>query len=251
MVNFNKVKNVFLYGMSRLRTKELQDEYINWLSFANAGMMNKGNMYCVDFAIQHLPSAAPIIEIGCFCGLSTNITSYLLAKHHKNNHIIACDKWIFEGAEGSDGFLGNSDLTHSNYKEFVRNSFIRNVKTFSKSNLPYAIEEFSDDFFQLWNDNKTCKDVFNREITLGGNISFAYIDGNHSYEFAKRDFLNVDKNLEPGGFVFFDDSADYYSFGSSTLMREIKRNKAYELIMKNPNYLFRKKWGYNSIPRQL
>ena len=63
-----QLKNVLLYGLFRLKSKELQDEYSNWLSLANAGMMNKGNIYCVDFALQHLPSTAPIVEIGCFCG---------------------------------------------------------------------------------------------------------------------------------------------------------------------------------------
>lgn len=88
--------------------------------------------------------------------------------------------------------------------------------------------------------NQTVSDVFGRDINLGGKISFCYIDGNHTYEFAKRDFDNVDKYLELGGFVLFDDSSDLDPFGLTRLMKEIVRNRDYELVMKNPNYLFKK-----------
>ena len=82
--------------------------------------------------------------------------------------------------------------------------------------------------------------VFERNITLGGSISFAFIDGNHSYDFAKRDFENTDKFLEPGGFILFDDSADNCTFECRHLMKEIEVNPNYEMVVKNPNYLFKK-----------
>ncbi|TAF67025.1 MAG: class I SAM-dependent methyltransferase [Cytophagales bacterium] len=233
-----KIQQVVGYGYHRLRTQELQDEYINWLCFANAGMLNKGNAYLMDLAIAQLPTQNPIIEIGSFCGLSTNVISYLLKKHNKKNTIFCSDKWIFEGSDNQN--VGNSDISHEKYRHFVKESFMRNVQMFAHDTLPYAIEEFSDDFFALWKQKTALKEVFGREVTLGGAISFAYIDGNHTYDFAKRDFENVDAHLDKGGFILFDDSADYYDFGSAKLMKEIKRNPNYEFIKKNPNYLFRK-----------
>ncbi len=84
-------------------------------------------------------------------------------------------------------------------------------------------------------------DVFGREAALGGPISFCFVDGNHTYDFAKRDFTNVDEFLAPGGFILFDDSYDYRNeFGLTPLMREIERNPRYELVAKNPNYLFKR-----------
>jgi len=233
-----KIIDVVRYGLARLKTKKLDDEYLNWLEFANAGMLAKGNLYSFNYAIENLPSDNPIVEIGSFCGLSTNIMSYLLKKHSKNNKIFSSDKWIFEGA--GDDKLGNSDVTHNEYKEFVRDSFFRNVKMFSKDNLPHTIEEISDDFFALWEENKNVKDVFERDVRLGGKISFCFIDGNHSYDYVKRDFENTDKFLEKGGFILFDDSADYYDFGSSKLMKEIKNNDNYRVVLKNPDYLIQK-----------
>ncbi len=99
---------------------------------------------------------------------------------------------------------------------------------------------FSDDFFDLWKKNKLVADVFDRKIQLGGGISFSYIDGNHSYEYAKRDFKNTDKYLDTGGYILFDDSSDSDPFGLSRLMKEISKNERYKLIIKNPNYLFKK-----------
>ena len=219
---------------------DISNEYINWLCFANAGILDRGNLYCFDDAIKNLSSDHPVVEIGSFCGLSTNIIAYYLMKHHKDNKVITSDKWIFEGAE-KGGTLGDSTILHSDYRSYVKESFIRNIRMFSPHNLPFAIEATSDEFFKLWEANSTYSDVLGREIELGGEISFCYIDGNHTYEFAKRDYVNTDKYLEKGGFVLFDDSSDDSPYGCKHLMGEIINSGHYELVIKNPNYLFRKK----------
>lgn len=87
-------------------------EYMNWLTFANAGILSRGNLYCFDYAIRNLPSTAPIVEIGSFCGLATNMITYLKEKYDVRNPLVTCDKWIFQGAE-SGGMLGWTSL--SNY----------------------------------------------------------------------------------------------------------------------------------------
>ena len=228
------------FGAKKEPVKKLDNEYLKWLSFANAGMLDPGNIYSFDYIIKNLPSDNPIIEIGSFCGLSTNTMSYFLEKHKKKNNIMTSDKWIFEGSENG-GSIADSNISYPDYKTFVIDSFKRNVKFFSKSNLPFSIEVFSDEFFELWQNKATVKDIFNREIKLGGGISFAYIDGNHTYDFAKRDFENTAKFLDIGGFILFDDSSDKSSFGCGPkLMNEILENKDFELVFKNPNYLFRK-----------
>ena len=221
------------------KPKALDDEFLNWLSFANAGMLSHGNSYCVDYAIKRLPTDNPIIEIGSFCGLSTNVIAYLLKKHSRQNKIFTSDRWIFEGAE-KGGTLGTSEIKHSDYRSFVMDTFKRNVSFFAKPIEVHPIEVFSDDFFRLWDNADVVTDLFDHEQKLGGNISFAYIDGNHTYEYAKRDFLNVSKHLDVGGFIFFDDSSDFSKFGCARLMKEIVSDPNYEFVMKNPNYLFRK-----------
>ena len=83
---------------------------------------------------------------------------------------------------------------------------------------------------------RTVTNVLGREQTLGGPIAFAFIDGTHDYDFARRDFENVDKFLAKGGYVLFDDSGKNSQWRVARLMKEIP----YEFIDANPNYLFRK-----------
>lgn len=83
-------------------------------------------------------------------------------------------------------------------------------------------------------------DVCGREIQLGGKISFAYIDGNYTYEYAKRDFENADKYLENGGFILFDDSGDNSGWEVCKVIEEIKQAGKYQVIINNPNYLIKK-----------
>jgi hypothetical protein len=219
---------------------EVWSEYLSWLSLANAGMMDRGNVAGFDYALTNLPSAAPIIEIGSFCGLSTNTLTYLKQIHHRDNLLITCDRWVFEGSETGTTLDETTSVTHSEYRQFVKDSFERNVKTFSANDLPFTIEVFSDEFFDLWSQSAGALDIFGRDIQLGGPISFCYIDGNHTYAFAKRDFENTDRWLDRGGFILFDDSADGSGWEVCDVVSEVLRTGRYEKVANNPNYLVRK-----------
>ena len=233
----SRIKMLYRFIKGASRTEEpvspgidITDEYINWLCFANPGLLTRGNLFCFNLAIKNLRSSKPIVEVGSFCGLSTNILNYYLKRTGRNNKIISCDKWAFEGSE-KGGHLGDSDILHSEYKVFVKETFIRNINMFSRSNLPYHIEATSDEFFKLWSDREMVADIFGRKIELGGEIIFCYIDGNHAYDFAKRDFEFSDRYLEKGGIILFDDSYDGSPFGCAKLMKEIVPNKDYELVI--------------------
>ena len=77
--------------------------------------------------------------------------------------------------------------------------------------------------------------------SLGGPISFCFIDGNHAYEYAKRDFEDADEFLERGGFILFDDSSDGSGWEVCEVVKEVAALDRYELVIKNPNYFFRKR----------
>jgi Methyltransferase domain len=216
----------------------LTDDYLQWLTFANAGMQDPGNPYLMDLAIRRLPSSRPVVEIGSFCGLSTNILSYLLGKHQRPNALIGTDPWTFEHEQGQDSI--GAGITLDEYADFVRESFRRNVKFFSRGTTPHVVQMTSDDFFGAWGRAETAQDIEGVEVALGGPISFAFIDGNHTYDFVRRDFEGVDSHLEIGGFVLFDDSADSAGFEVNRLMKEVEAHPRYDLVAKNPNYLFRR-----------
>jgi hypothetical protein len=218
---------------------EVRDSYLKFLLYANAGMLNTGNLYLMEYAVSHLPTAAPILEIGSFCGLSANIFTYFKLKHRVRNRLITCDPWVFEKTERGQELVGDSDLPFADYMAFARDSYLRSTETFSRKDLPYTVQSTSDIFFAAWKDKKSVLDVRGRETLLGGPISFCYIDGNHTYEGVKRDFLNCDTFLENKGFVLFDDSS-VPEFGVGRLMPEVLQTGRYKLIGKNPNHLFQK-----------
>ena len=219
---------------------DLADEFTDWVQLAHAGLLHPGNLYCFDYAVRNLPGDAPVLEIGSFCGLSANIITYYLAKHKRLNKLITCDPWYVEGAlEGR--MIGDTSLSCLEYRTFVKESFVHNVRTFSHDRMPYTVEATSDELFEAWNAKKEVSDVFGRKITLGGEISFCYIDGNHSYDCVQRDFQNCDRFLLPGGFILFDDSDEGVPFDVNKVVHDICRSPAYELVTTNPNYLFRKR----------
>ena len=43
---------------------DISDDFVNWICYVNAGMLDRGNLYCFDYAMRNLPSDAPILEIG-------------------------------------------------------------------------------------------------------------------------------------------------------------------------------------------
>ena len=65
-------------SISHVVPKNTLPEFGNWLRFANAGMLSDGNIDSFEYAIKNLPSESPLIEIGSFCGLSTNIINFYL-----------------------------------------------------------------------------------------------------------------------------------------------------------------------------
>jgi hypothetical protein len=217
------------------------NEFLAWVQFAIPGMLVQENVDAMEYALTNMPPGKPILEIGSFCGLSTVVLSYLLSKQSKTTPFFTCDKWEFEGQQLGAPLGDSPTVTHDVYRMYVRDTFLRSVQTFASNQLPHTIECFSDEFFRRWFENEKTVDVFGRPVTLGGEISFCYIDGNHTYEFAKRDFENTERALVPGGFILFDDSGDDSQWEVNQLTREICSGRQYELVSRNPNYLFRKK----------
>ena len=142
-------------------------------------MLERGNLYSLDYAIEHLPSGTPILEIGSFCGLSANVITHFKRKHGASNLLLTCDMWEFEGADTSSKIAG-SPILFSDYKTFVKDSYVRNIGVFSPDDLPFTLEMTADELFGAWKDRRNCADVLGRTFDLGGPISFCYIDGNHT-----------------------------------------------------------------------
>jgi Methyltransferase domain len=224
--------------MALNRPTILEDPYIAWLELAQAGMQHRGNFALFDQAIQAAPKGFPMFEVGSFAGLSTNIIQYLKRKHGRTEELFTADKWIFEGSENP--LPAAAGLNHDQLRAFVMDSYRRNVEALSPGDLPHTIEATADEFFELWAQRLTATDVFGREVQLGGEFGFCFIDGNHTYPYAKADFDNCDRNLARGGLILFDDSNDESDWEVRKVIEEIKASPRYEIVGKNPNYLVKK-----------
>jgi Methyltransferase domain len=137
--------------------------------------------------------------------------------------------------------IPGSKIPFADYRDLAIDTFRRNLLLFHSDCLPHHIAASSDKFFELWAQKAEVADFFGRTTTLGGPISLAYIDGDHTYEQSLRDFENVDRFLLPGGFIIFDDSADYSSWESKRSAREAASRADYELVAKAPNYCIAKR----------
>jgi hypothetical protein len=230
----------FAASMRRRRIGPIvEDDFALLMGQINPGMLVHGNMELFAHCIANLPSNAPVIEIGSFAGRSLNYLIYLLRKTGKANLVFSVDDWGFENIpDDKIGGLIGLDL----YRDHVIETFRRNVELFSGDRLPHHIRLNSDAFFVAWEAKQDRVDFFGKKVGLGGPISFAYIDGDHSYTQSKRDFENVDRFLEPGGFIVFDNSADGSGWGSMQTAKDVEELGDYELVAKNPNRCFRKRY---------
>jgi len=231
----------------RVKKLPFQDHFIRRLpsSVLGQGMLHDGNLYLMDYAIRNMPVGGNVLEIGSWGGLSANLQLYLMRKYGRTEPFLGCDPWIYEGIHDEkqgvpDGIDGANDVKRTDYMDYIMKAYIHSVRMFHPQHLPYAIRATSDAFFELYDQKADVIDVFDRKKALGGSISYCYVDGNHAYDFVKRDFENAARHLLPGGFILFDDSWDGSNFGSTLLMDEIKKNRMFKIVDKNPNYLIRK-----------
>jgi hypothetical protein len=217
-----------------------RDEFAEHLMFVLGGFMVQGNLNGFECCIKNMPAEGAVLEIGSFLGLSTTLIAYAMAKYGRGEPFFACDPWVFAGADRPKA--GYFSTGTQEYRDWVVQSFKMNTTLFSKDHPPYAIEATSDQFFRWWSNCAVRTDLWGRDTKLGGGIGFAFIDGAHTYEAARNDFLNADRFLLPRGYLFFDDSYDDGAFAEvQRVVSEVRANSRYELIGKFPNYCFRKR----------
>lgn len=237
-----------ILGKNRYKKIDYQDNFIKRIrsSVIGEGMLHEGNIFLMDYAIKNMPTNGKVLEIGCYGGLSSNLLLHLMKKYNRKEAFMACDPWIYEGYDDAKGQAtktidGRADVTRTDYMEYMKQAYINAARLLHPTNLPHTFRYTSDGFFSHYQKESNLTDIFGNQLQLGGAISFCYIDGNHAYDFAKRDFENVSQYLLKDGFILFDDSIDGSSFGSAKLMEELKKDNRYKVIYKNPNYLVQRK----------
>jgi hypothetical protein len=243
-MNIRKLKTIFLKIFKRLTGRAPKpysgtEEIFAWMNFAVTGMFTVEDAYVMDAAVARLPSAKPILEIGSFAGRSTCFLLHFLKNHQAANPLICADNWKFENSHAA-GFIEGSRLTHAQYREYIMKLFTLNVSTFHADRLPKSVVASSNEFFQWWEEKRGVETLQGEKVQLGGQFSFVFIDGNHTYDQTKFDFTLSDRFLEPGGLCFMHDTGND-DFGCRQVLKEVLKEGRYELLMENPNALLRKK----------
>ena len=153
--------------------------------------------------------------------------AFLFNCNHSNRGIIALDfdeaALIFSTIRSNKinsileigRFLGGSTLLISVAKNDSANFYSVDLKV--------KAPEYADDKVILDAVSKTGKK--NIEFIVGDsttyvppqNIDFVFIDGDHSYEGVKNDYLNIEKYLNNGAHVLFHDSASSRPFSTNDI----------------------------------
>ena len=228
--------------------KEYKDIAIEWINYSHAspenGMPYK-NQFLFKEAMEILTKnklTDPIVEIGTFCGRSTTSIMYMMDKFGLVNKIITTDPFKFSVNDKALLGLGKK---MDDYELYIKNQFITNMKFWNKKFDLFSFDLDSDSFFNSWElkENKRC--LFNNYINLGGPVSFCFIDGDHSYAQAYKDFINVDKYLINSGVIIFDDSGKYHSDaigdnGVYKVVHDLIKTGRYKVLYENPNIMVQK-----------
>ena len=184
------------------------NETLEWMNYAFASPENGfpvQKQYSCRYALERLPTELPILEIGVFAGRSTNFLIYLKERLNLSNRVITTDPWRF----GTEKQV-TQNVTMEDYQNHIKEQFIRSMRFWHEDDLPESFDLHSDEFFSRWTMSRKLKSLFSNELQLGGEISFCYLDGDHSYEQVKKDFININKILQIHGFIYFDDSDRYH-----------------------------------------
>jgi predicted O-methyltransferase YrrM len=218
------------------RFDKITDDPANfWLKASIPGWFVDGNLEALEHCIRHLESEAPVIEIGTHAGLSTSFITRLLRNHGRTNKVFSADAWTFSNYPTQVLF---DDVTCARYRGYLVEAYRRNVELFQPDDKPFHLELDSDDFLAAWSSGQAVTTLFGDRVTLGGPMSLVYIDGSHYYEQCLRDFQNVDRHLDVGGFIVFDDSskdAEIYHPGSRRVAVEAAALPRYRVVLENPN----------------
>lgn len=119
-----------------------------------------------------------IVEIGSFKGMST----IALAAGARNSHVYAVDPWDSSGnVDGRFHFAAPE----------TRREFARRVKESGLSHLITPVRGFSAEVAAAWPE--------------GRKIGLLFVDGDHSHNAVREDYLAWEGHLAAGSTVIFDD----------------------------------------------
>lgn len=168
------------------------------------------------FLIQMIPPGSVCAEIGVMTGAFSH---EILSTHPRELHLI--DHWLFEEhTNKSYGSRITGQAEMDEVYDFARHRFADQESVFiHRKSSHEAAADFADEFFD-----------------------FVYIDGNHSYDFIKKDMLFYLPKLKVGGLLAGDDVKwSYKGKPVQKAVNELKKDPRVKFIMvKNDQFIFKR-----------
>ncbi len=197
-------------------TKVLEDSQGNLINpFPTATPYDTGMIFKELIQKNHLERT---LEIGMAYGLST---MFICQSHH--------DK-------GSGSHIAIDPFQSTMWKSIG----MLNIKRAGLSEKLQLFEAFS-------------YEVLPQLLAEGKKIDFAFIDGSHQFDYTLVDFFYVDKLLEVGGYVVFD---DIWMPGIRKVLYFILKNRGYEIVVNHSDISWKKRvertarrWIQNPLER--
>lgn len=188
-----------------------------------------------------------LLEIGSWCGRSAAILG-LAARATGDTRVTAIDlfpakdDWT-ENADGSFSFkVKLAGVEHGGYQEQTvwKEPFERDIAPiYAKYNSVHEVfvesmqkHGLSDVVTPHRGDSGVIRAM------TGLKARLAFIDGDHSYEAVCRDIANVERVLQTGGWICFDDAFSYYDGVNQAIKDRIIDSGSYELCQQMTRKLF-------------
>jgi predicted O-methyltransferase YrrM len=161
-----------------------------------------------------------VVILHILCNLF-NISNYVEIGVHNGSslsYVVSNDKNI-KTCIGIDLF--ENTFGHYLKDNITYNNTLNNIKKNNKNNEIVLIK-----------GNSQKKETINNLIKILNNnkIDLLFIDGDHTYEGVKKDFINYENLVNKNGFIVLDDYEPKYPGILKFVEEYIKKNKNYEII---------------------
>ncbi|HUT04470.1 MAG TPA: class I SAM-dependent methyltransferase [bacterium] len=175
---------------------------------------------------KSLPDISPVlVEIGSWLGKSSVVLSRAI-KNKKGAVLFCIDPFNADGDPSSAAHY--HDVSQKTDVPLLE-QFIHNIKRYGSYKHVRALRGYSTDFSSDWN----------RPIDL------LFIDGNHSYESVRRDFLEWSPFIKPGGYLVMHDASFDPNFRHQDPIRVAR-----EFVLNNSEWVDHKQIRHMLIVRK-
>jgi len=194
-------------------------------------------LYTMALATAHI--TGDVLEIGSWCGRSTAVLGHAVRVTGRGNvHAIdpfPTGKDWYTNPDGSHSFsMELEGISIGGYQDqTVWDEPFQDVKktVYNQHESPYDIFKTvmsSEGLSDVVKTHRGTSSMFASKAPDDTKVRMAFIDGDHSYESVCNDIANVEKYLQIGGWIAFDDAFTVYEGVNAAIVDKVMSSGRYE-----------------------